>query len=82
MIQNGSCCEPLNDELLIVNSLVIRDWELDDTWLDKDETINFWLRLEDLITFIVPLAIHSEEQLLFGNHRERLEVLDLIAFYL
>ena len=25
MIQNGSCCKTLNDELLMVNSLVIRD---------------------------------------------------------
>ena len=82
MIQNGTCSEPLHDKLFMGYSLVVRYWELDDARLDEDETINLWLRLEDLFTFIVPPAIHTEEKLLFGNHRERLEVLDLITLYL
>ena len=82
MIQNSTRSEPLHDELLIADSLVIRDRELDDAGLDKDEAINHCFRLKYTITFTVPLTIHIEEEFLFSNHRERLEVLDFITFNL
>ena len=78
MIDDGALGQSLNDEEFFLDTLVVRDGNLNDSILNEVHLLNYFILLANVASLLAGDSLHVEYQLLLRLHGEVSEVGDLV----